>query len=261
MLISDITITYNNIEGLKRTLDSFLQQTFLDFEVIVIDGGSTDQSAELLERYVPCFAEKGIAYSYVSEPDGGRYNAMNKGVGKASGEWVMFMNAGDTLSDSHTLEAVSEHLIDSEVDIVYGDNQCVYGDIVTYHKAEGSVEYIKRGLPFSHQSVMTKLKLFKQRGYDEQFKISGDYDWFLGAYLESRVFRYVNICISDFYMDGISSNQRFAGYKESLKVRKKYDVQDFILIRWIKTFVWFLIDKFNIDNKKIVDLNHKMEKR
>ena len=97
MKLSIITVNLNNRDGLKKTIDSVISQTFKDFEWIVIDGGSTDGSRELIEQYVNHFAY------WVSEPDKGVYNAMNKGVKKAKGEYLQFLNSGDWLRDENTV--------------------------------------------------------------------------------------------------------------------------------------------------------------
>lgn len=250
-MISDITITYNNKEGLIRTLDSFLEQTNKDFEVIVVDGGSEDGSEDVLKEYTPKFEDREIPYRFVSEKDNGRYDAMNKGITLAKGDWVCFINAGDRLSSDIVIDKVSNEL-STEYDIVYGDNRWCSDSNVDYHKASKNIDSIKKGLPFSHQSVFTRTELFKQRSYDSNLKISGDYEWFLGAYLENKRFKYVDICVSDFYLDGISSFNRYDTYKEVLKIREKYGVNDPFIIRGIKSIVWWGIDKLGVENRKVI---------
>ena len=89
--LSIITVNLNNCDGLQKTIDSVVGQTFTDYEWIVIDGGSMDGSRELIEQYADC-----LAY-WCSEPDNGIYNAMNKGISRATGEWLLFLNSGDSL--------------------------------------------------------------------------------------------------------------------------------------------------------------------
>ena len=112
MKLSIITVNFNNVEGLRKTAESIVSQTFQDFEWIVIDGGSTDGSKELIEQY-----SDRIAY-WCSEKDSGIYNAMNKGVRYAKGEYINFMNSGDCFADSSVLSDVSERLLDNV--ILYG---------------------------------------------------------------------------------------------------------------------------------------------
>jgi glycosyltransferase involved in cell wall biosynthesis len=111
--LSIITINYNDVLGLKRTLESVTGQIYSNFEYIVINGGSTDGSKELLEKYT----DK-ISY-WVSEPDQGIYHAMNKGIEKASGEYLLFMNSGDLFYNSGILKEVVDHI--SKYDLIYFD--------------------------------------------------------------------------------------------------------------------------------------------
>ena len=113
MKLSIITINLNNRDGLQKTIDSVVSQTFRDFEWIVIDGGSTDGSKELIEQYADHFSY------WVSEPDKGIYNAMNKGIKVAKGEYLQFLNSGDWLVDEKALERCFWH--ESKADIAYGD--------------------------------------------------------------------------------------------------------------------------------------------
>lgn len=249
-MISDVTITYNNKDGLIRTLESFLKQTVTSFEVIVVDGGSKDGSLDVLNEYRHRFEERNISYRFVSEKDNGRYDAMNKGIHLAEGEWICFINAGDCLTNEGIIENVEKRLT-PDYDIVYGDNRWIDSTHVDYHKAGENIEVIKKGLPFSHQSVFTKTEFFRQRPYDSDLKISGDYEWFLGAYIEQKKFKYIDICVSDFYLDGISSFNRYDTYKEVLKIREKYGVNDPAIIRSVKSLVWWGIDKLGVDNIKI----------
>ena len=113
--ISIITINYNNLEGLKRTMESVVNQTWREFEYIVIDGGSTDRSA----AYIASQSEN-IDY-WVSEPDNGIYNAMNKGIAKATGEYLLFLNSGDSFYDANVLQNVS-NFFNNDLSIIYGNS-------------------------------------------------------------------------------------------------------------------------------------------
>ena len=144
MKLSIITINYNNAEGLRKTLASVAAQTFRDFEHIIVDGGSTDESVEIIRQYADNEAIRpenskadNLALSpyhlitsspiiWISEPDSGIYNAMNKGIKMAKGEYLLFLNSGDYLVDADTLKNVFEEA--NDVDIIYGDRINVYED-------------------------------------------------------------------------------------------------------------------------------------
>lgn len=104
MKLTVITVCFNAAKDLKKTLDSVLTQTFIDFEYLVIDGGSKDNTLDLLETYKLLFAKAGKIFRYVSEADKGTYDAMNKGASLANGEWINYMNAGDSFYANSTLQ-------------------------------------------------------------------------------------------------------------------------------------------------------------
>ena len=118
--VTVVTVTYNAAESLEKTILSVLQQNYSNVEYIIIDGGSTDGSVEIIKKY----SDK-IAY-WVSEPDRGIYDAMNKGIRKATGEWINFMNAGDLFFHESTLSSVFSKQNHSLYDIMYSDVMCVY---------------------------------------------------------------------------------------------------------------------------------------
>lgn len=168
MRLSIITVNLNNREGLQKTIDSVVSQTFKDFEWIVIDGGSTDGSKALIEQYADH-----MAY-WVSEPDKGIYNAMNKGIKVSKGEYLYFLNSGDWLWEPDTLQSVFE-----AVDTLPKD--CfVYGN---YYDRDGSVYSPPEKLDLSlflnstlcHQAVFHPRLVFSEEGYDESFKIVADW--------------------------------------------------------------------------------------
>ena len=178
MKLSIITVNLNNKDGLQKTIDSVISQTFKDFEWIVIDGGSTDGSRELIEQYADH-----VAY-WVSELDKGIYNAMNKGIKAAKGEYLQFLNSGDWLWEASTLQKVFD--TNPQEGIVYGD--CVEPD--------GSVQVFPSELDalnlygnmLNHQASFIKKALFGDAGYDESYRYVSD--WLF--YLEKIVFE--NVC-------------------------------------------------------------------
>jgi glycosyltransferase involved in cell wall biosynthesis len=199
--ISIITINFNNLEGLKRTIESVVNQTWQEFEYIVIDGGSTDGSAAYIESKT-----SNIDY-WVSEPDRGIYNAMNKGIAKATGEYLLFLNSGDHLFDNITLERNYKFLGDK--DLVYFNlnfvdkTKCCTGQ---YPELLSFSHFIHDTLP--HPATFIKASLFSKVGsYDEDLKIVSDWKFFILA-----LFKYncsyikINEILTTYYLDGISSD-------------------------------------------------------
>ena len=169
--VSIITVNLNNLEGLKRTMDSVLSQTFLDYEYIIIDGGSTDGSREYIEQY----ADR-LTY-WCSEPDNGIYNAMNKAVTKASGEYVCFMNSGDCLYSDSILEDIFS--TEQTADILYGDIwRSKNGKKVSERKFPKQItaEQMFRG-GITHQAIFSRRSLHIQYPYDEKYKMIADWNF------------------------------------------------------------------------------------
>lgn len=265
--ISDVTISYNDKEGLAKTLDSLFSQQLgredINLQILVIDGASNDGTKELLESYTEQISNNlikidgRIDFSYICEPDDGIYDAMNKGIRFSNGEWIFFLNSGDYLCSRTTLSDFFNAAIASDAinkDIIYGDSYRIYRNRSVVKYAD-NLSTIVKGLPFSHQSVFTRTELFYNRYYDVSYKISGDYEWFLGAYVQRRLFAYVPICVSAFNTEGLSSKHVYENYLEAEKVRKKYNLKDVLLVRLLKRVIWYLIDKVSISSRWVETMN------
>ena len=221
MKLSIITVNLNNAEGLRKTIESVVAQTFIDFEYIVIDGGSTDGSVDIIKQY----ADK-ITY-WVSESDEGIYNAMNKGIRIANGEYLQFLNSGDWLVDENVYTQIFSNSFCE--DIIYGNRIEVYEDKKEklnkgHQKSDLLFIDVFRG-DFFHTCAFTKRKLFEQHGYfDEDFKIVSDFGFFLKVIgLGYARVKYIDIPISYFDMTGISKAPQYKPLhdKEIEEIRKK----------------------------------------
>ena len=192
MKLSIITINYNNKEGLRKTIDSVIAQTWRDFEWIVIDGGSTDGSKELIEQYQQHFSY------WCSEPDKGVYNAMNKGIAQTKGEYLNFMNSGDVFYSKDTLEQV---FVRNTLcaDMIYGDWVRIEKENNILMKAPNEVSldffYIDN---ICHQAMFLKSSTMKKKGYDETFQIYADWARWMEMALDGLVFQYVPVTICCF---------------------------------------------------------------
>lgn len=201
--LSIITINLNNKNGLIKTINSVINQEFTNFEWIIIDGGSTDGSKKLIEQYAQY-----ITY-WISEPDKGIYNAMNKGINIAKGEYCLFLNSGDYLASKYTLKKVFSH--NYKEDIIIGNllynvstMKRSYGfhsdNITCFDLIKGSIH---------HQASFIKKELFDKYGYyDENLKIVADWKFFLYAIVKKECsVKYINEDITYFDVNGISSTQ------------------------------------------------------
>ena len=236
MTLSIITVNLNNRDGLQRTIDSVVSQTFTDYEWIVIDGGSTDGSRELIEQYADHFAY------WCSEPDKGIYNAMNKGIAHAKGDWLQFLNSGDCLYEKNTLEKVfaKEH----EADVIYGNAIMDDNKTLFIYPSRLSLSYITKH-NISHQASFYKITLFKDKMYDEQFKVIADYVLIIEFAISGKIFKYVDQILVTIENNGISTSH--IGDEETKTV--KY---------YIPTIIRNDLDTIeNIDNKQYFINSHK----
>lgn len=203
MLLSIITINYNNAEGLERTIKSVQEQTYPDIEHIIIDGGSKDGAVEIIKKY-----ESKIAY-WVSEPDNGIYNAMNKGVVQAHGDYCLFLNSGDILYDKKAVERLYTHHFNS--DIVAANLEC--------EDSSGSSNIPPEEITYSfffissipHPSTLIRTELLCKTPYREDYKIISDWIFFFDTLILQNVsYLHVNEFLSRFDMGGISRNKEKA---------------------------------------------------
>ena len=187
MKLSIITVNLNNRDGLQKTIDSVVSQTFHDFEWIVIDGGSTDGSKELIEQYADHFAY------WVSEPDKGIYNAMNKGIKVARGEYLQFLNSGDWLWEDTTLEKVFNQHLDE--DILYGNNVEVSGKVYVSPDELDTLHFYRSTI--NHQASFTRASLLKETLYDESYKVVSDWLFYMKKVVfENASYRKLDIIIT-----------------------------------------------------------------
>ena len=200
MRYSVITINYNNCKGLRQTIDSVLGQSYKDFEYIIIDGGSSDGSVEILNEY------DDKIHFWVSEPDNGIYNAMNKGVVQAHGEYCIFMNSGDCFYDLTVLERVNA--ADPTEDIVVGkvaidkQNHIISpppkGNLTMFHLYSGSIP---------HQGSFIRTDLLRRYPYDESLKISSDWKFFVQTLIiDNCSILYLDEFVARYDTDGLSSS-------------------------------------------------------
>ncbi len=201
MKLSIITVNLNNKEGLQKTIDSIVPQTFKDFEWIVIDGGSTDGSKELIERFSDHMS------FWVSEPDKGIYNAMNKGIKVAKGEYVNFMNSGDCFAKDTVLEEV--FINPHSADVLYGymTRDTIDGEYVNLplmKKKLSWMDFYHDGLP--HQSSFIKRELFEKYGYyDESLKAVSDWVYFVKVFVYNHsTYEFIPLKISVYLSGGVS---------------------------------------------------------
>ena len=218
--LSIITINYNNAQGLRKTMQSVFDLNFDDYEYIIIDGGSTDESVSVIQEFLAqqkCAAK--ISY-WVSESDKGIYNAMNKGIAHASGKLLNFMNSGDFfLKDS--LQNLRLYEAKYPNYILYGVINKTIGDVFSECYCYSHTRLSETNI--HHQGMFIPLSIFKRLGgYDEHFKILADYDFNLRCFNNGERFAYLNSIIAVCDAEGLSHTGVETCRKERNILSSKY---------------------------------------
>lgn len=221
-LFSIITVCFNEEKSIRKTIESVLNQSFSDYEYIICDGGSTDDTLNIIESYQDAFKKKGIRYLVHSEKDGGIYFGMNIGVALSTGKYLNFMNAADTFHTSTVLQEAASYLQSGEVDILYGD---ILRIVRHYSRLEvGDFSLIEKRMPFCHQAMFIKQELLQQHPYDTTYRIAADYEFVLAMWAQKKKFTRADIIVADFSFDGISSTQREQLVEEDAAIALKYNL-------------------------------------
>lgn len=214
MKLTILTINYNNVEGLKRTIDSVTRQTWTDYDWIVIDGGSTDGSKELIE------ANQSLFSYWCSEPDKGVYNAMNKGISHASGEYICCMNSGDAFYACDTLEKVFK--AERHEDIVYGDWLAVFSDREeVFHEPFPIDFHYFMHQNICHQAMFVRTENLKKKGFDESYKLLADYARWTEMLLANCSVAFVDTIMCRYEMDGMSCKLSNIAQSEHQRIREE----------------------------------------
>ena len=261
MLLTIITINRNNAAGLEKTMKSVLAQTCREFEYVVVDGASTDGSEDVIKRFAPSFRGH---LKWVSERDKGIYNAMNKGIWMAGGEYLEFVNSGDVLVSADVIQRLSEALEENRYpSILYGNMlKEMPGGGIFQDKSFAGEEMTLLGFyhgTLNHSSAWIRRDLFDKYGlYDEALKIDSDWKWFLQAIVlgdEKPV--YADIDVTRFDMTGISERNVELARREKEEelallipgpILRDYEQWCFSIVQmrrlkrhpWAYKLVWFL---------------------
>lgn len=219
--VAVITVSYNAEDKIKKTIKSVLNQNFEKIEYWIQDGGSTDETIEIIKGYEKKFINKNIKYGYEIAKDNGIYDAMNKAIDHLKSDFVIFLNAGDYFADEYVVKNIFSNLDCLNIDIMYGNYYRYYLNyrkkILPYNLSSMNKSFIT-----SHQAIFTRTKLLKSRKYDTSYKMCADYDFYLDMYIQGKKFKYVDVCISYFEIDGISQVSSKISQEEVFCIRKKF---------------------------------------
>lgn len=216
--LSVITIVFNNAVAIERTMQSVLNQTYTNIEYIIIDGGSTDGTKEIVQKYGERLAK------FISEPDKGLYDAMNKGLALATGDYVLFMNSGDEIYASETVAEVFASAPSG--DIYYGETEMFDENWRSLgqrrHRAPEHFDWhsFKFGMNVSHQAIYIKRSLTEP--FNLTYKYSSDIDWILKAAKKSSNIVNTHLYVAKYLVGGISKKKHLASLKERFKILSHY---------------------------------------
>lgn len=211
--VSVITVTYNALDALKKTADSVARQDYPELEYIVVDGSSTDGTKNYLAAHADSITR------WVSEPDHGIYDAMNKGSRMATGDYLIFMNAGDQFAATDVLRRVfgDKRLHAHEADIIYGD-VVKNGRVKVAEPIHNSHRMI-----FCHQSSLIRRECLAECPYDTRHRMSADFKFFKQMYLSGKRFVQVPFAIADYDVTGVSNRHRSLGLRDNIRVVSEVD--------------------------------------
>ena len=208
--VTVITVARNARNDLRRTMESVARLSYPDVEYIVVDGASTDGTVEMLEK------SKGVRWT--SEADRGIYDAMNKGVTKATGEWVIFMNAGDRFASDDVIERVFSHPETDAADVIYGD-VVKRGTVCS-----ASPEPVDgHRMFFCHQSYIARCKCLIDTPFDISHRMSADFKWVKMMIKQGRRLVYVPVAVSEFDTGGVSNTSRSRGLADNMRVIRELE--------------------------------------
>jgi glycosyltransferase involved in cell wall biosynthesis len=248
-LVSIITITFQAESFIQRTVESVLEQSYSNIEYLVIDGGSKDETLSILKSYEESFKAKGISYNWKSEPDNGIYDAMNKGIKMATGDYIWFMNAGDKISSKNCLENIwktksplfTGDNLNNLPDFIYGETMIVneQGEIMGARRLKAPEilhwKSFKMGMLVCHQSMLVKRILAPP--FDLQYHYSGDFDWAIRCLKKAEKIHNTHMILSHFLDGGVSKKKMKASLKERFQIMAKNYGWTYTALRHL----WFII--------------------
>ena len=238
---SIITVTYNAEKVLEDTIQSVVFQTYRNVEYIIVDGGSTDNTLDVVHKYQERICK------VISEPDKGLYDAMNKGIRMATGDYLCFLNAGDELHENETLQKIVYTLKGKELpDVIYGETAIVDEEGHFLHMRRLSTpehlhwKSFKEGMLVCHQAFFARRELALANPYDLRYRFSADFDWCIRIMKQSKNLHNRHLTLIDYLNEGMTTQNHKASLKERFRIMTKH-------YGWISTILhhgWFVIRLF-----------------
>lgn len=233
---SIITVTFNAEKVIEETIQSVITQTYKNYEYIIIDGASKDNTLSVIDKY------KDMISNVVSEPDKGLYDAMNKGIASATGDYLCFLNAGDSFHEDDTLQLMVHSINGDELpDVLYGETAIVNKDGHFLHMRRLQTpekltwKSFKQGMLVCHQAFFAKRSLAEP--FDLSYRFSADFDWCIRVMKKAKTLHNTHITVIDYLDEGLTTQNHKASLKERFRIMAKH-------YGWISTVayhIWFVI--------------------
>lgn len=239
--VSIITVCYNAEKTIENTICSILQQSFLGYEYIIVDGQSEDRTNNIIQQYLSAFANRGITVKYISEKDNGIYYAMNKGVDMAEGEWIAFMNADDSYYDTEVLQDIFGENKYEDYDVIYGSTNYIDDKNEKIRKPL-NLNILRNQVVFAHQSSFVKMEIMKKKHFDVTYRLAADYQLFLELWLENKRFMELEgRVVANFSECGISKEKSYESIKELRKIRYRHNIPGNSKIKDWLDYAWWVV--------------------
>lgn len=236
-----VTVVFNGEAAISKTVESVLHQEYAPFEYLVFDGASTDHTLSLLNQYKEAFSQRGISYRIVSEKDSGIYNAMNKGIKAAKGDFISFLNAGDWY-EPDALKNINCFYQEESFDLTYGGLHYINPNGTVANKMSKLDRFPVSSRHWNHPSMFLRREIYQKYGFDESFQAYADFDLYLKLRKDGTKIRVIDQVITNFVADGVSTDTSLK--KVLSRAGEKYRAYrecGYGSIYWMEAYGWELV--------------------
>lgn len=220
MMISVITVCFNEENNIEKTMRAVLNQDCRDYEYIICDGGSNDNTLSIVESLIPEFEKRGVHITVVSKKDGGIYCGMNNGIDIAKGDYILFANAGDCIYDRDVISTFVAAAKKEKTDVLYGD--CIFVERMVEKRYICSHEGLCQDMTICHPSVFVSTYIMKKRKFNTNYRIAADYEYMLYLYKNGFSFKHIDKVVAYFFYGGVCTFNVERSIKERCSVWDKY---------------------------------------
>lgn len=238
---SVVTVVFNGESAIRKTIESVLNQAYPPFEYLVLDGSSSDGTVSVAEEYRDAFTQKGITYQIRSEKDSGIYNAMNKGIRLAQGDFISFLNAGDWY-ELDALENINRFYQEAPFELTYGGLHYISPNGTMVNKMSKLDRFPITSRHWNHPSMFLTREIYQKYFFDEDFRAYADFDLYLKLRKDGTKIRVIDKVIANFVADGVSTDANL--HKVLARAREKYSAyrhNGYSRVYWLESYGWELM--------------------